>query len=64
MFEKLFGSEEEVEKEEIPEDELCEECGERRAMWKSVEGNTELCNLCQMGKNDHLVRIRSSLEGE
>ncbi|KXB00671.1 hypothetical protein AKJ41_03830 [candidate division MSBL1 archaeon SCGC-AAA259O05] len=66
MFEKLFGSEgeEEAEKKEIPEDELCDECGEERAVWKVVGGSIQLCNLCQIDREDHLMRIRSSLEEE
>jgi len=62
----LFSSEEEegAEEEEIPEDELCEECGEEKAMWKVVGGSTQLCNRCEMYKRDHLVRIRSSLKEE
>lgn len=59
-----FGGEEEEEPkaEKLPEGELCDECGERRAMWETVEGNTKLCNLCQVDNKSHLVRIRSSLE--
>jgi len=62
----LFGSEEEeeAEKEEIPEDELCEECGEERAVWRVVGDSTQLCNHCQINRRDHLVRIRSSLKEE
>lgn len=67
MLEGLFGSkeeEEEAEVEDVPEDELCGECGEERAMWKVVGGSTQLCNHCQRDKKGHIVRIRSSLEEE
>jgi len=62
----LFGSEEEeeAEKEEIPEDELCEECGEERAVWRVVGDSTQLCNRCQINREEHLVRISSSSGNE
>lgn len=56
--------EEEQEVEEIPEGELCDECGERIAVWKTVENNTKLCNICQIDNKSHMTRILSSIRGE